>query len=242
MYSENNSKLVRAPKLPEQIAQLIADDIKQGILKIGEKLPSELELCERFEVSRTVVREAIGRLEYDGFVESKRGTRATVADFANRRVFRIDQFNPMELYDMAQLYELRLIIEGAAVTLATTRAKKENLKKMEEHIRNMEEADRADMDGTPSNVQFHQLIADSSGNTYLKDFMIFINNKVSYLTLLDEKQVKKQGSQQIVQEEHRAICRAIENKDSLLARKLIQAHIRNAAERQGIALDPMWDE
>ena len=242
METQRNSKLVRVPKLAEQIAQLIAGDIKRGILRIGEKLPSELELCEQFAVSRTVVREAIGRLEYDGFVEAKRGARATVADSGSRRVFRIDRSNSMELYEMTQLYELRLIIEGAAVALAATRAKKANIKKLEKHIHNMEEADRTDRDGTPSNVQFHQLIAESSGNTYLRDFMTFINDKVSYLSLLDEKQLKKQGSQQIVQKEHHAICLAIKDKDSTLARKLIQAHIRNAAKRQGITLDPIWND
>jgi len=240
MQTNSQPKLIRAPKLPEQIAQFLTDDIKHGVLKIGEKLPSELELCKRFDVSRTVVREAIGRLEYDGFVEAKRGSRATVADSTNRRAFRIDQFKSMDISEIEQLYELRLILESAAVTLATSRAQKENLTELKKCIRNMEKADRLGVDGTASNVQFHQVIAESSGNTYLKDFMTFLNDKVSYLSLLDGKQLKQRGSQKTVQKEHWAICRAIENKDGMLARKVVQNHIQNAAKRQGVTLDPIW--
>jgi len=104
----------------------------------------------------------------------------------------------------------------------------------------MEEADRLGVDGTTSNVQFHQVIAESSGNTYLKDFMTFLNDKVSYLSLLDGKQLKQRGSQQTVHKEHWAICKAIESRDDVLARKAVQNHIQNAAKRQGIVIDPIW--
>lgn len=240
MFLEKSPKLVRAPKLSEQIAQVLGDEIMMGNIGAGEKLPSEADLCRRFSVSRTVIREAIGRLEYDGFLEAKQGSRAVVASSGNRRAFRIDQVQPMGMQDMAQLYEFRLMIESSAVTLAARRADPAILTKLRQCIAAMQADEQRDVLGSEANVQFHQLIAEASGNTYLTNFMKFLNEKISYLSLVDGRQIKKEGSEALIHTEHRAICDAIENKDGVRARLTLQQHILNAARRQSIVLSPLW--
>ena len=59
-----------------QIAQLIRQQILSGALKPGEQIPTEKELQERFDVSRSTVRNAIGELVYDGLLE-RRSTKGT---------------------------------------------------------------------------------------------------------------------------------------------------------------------
>ena len=69
MLFSTDPKLVRPPKLSEQVAQFLADEIAKGSFKAGENLPSEAELASRFKVSRTIIREALARLEFEGVIE-----------------------------------------------------------------------------------------------------------------------------------------------------------------------------
>ncbi len=237
MIQDASSKLIRAPKLSEQIARLLMDEIKPGSIGVGEKLPSEADLCSRFDVSRTIIREAIGRLEHDGLLEAKRGSRAVVTAPASRTAFRIEDFSSMDTAELAQLYEFRAIIEGSAVALMIKRADKTYLEKLKVCLDNMEEVNRSDSDGTIFNVEFHQLIAEASGNHFLRDFMLFLNDKISNMMDLDFKKIRKQGILKSVHEEHVAIYNAIVAGDSKSANQSIHSHILNAADRQGIKLE-----
>ena len=68
-----------------QLTGIIKNAITSGAVKVGDLLPSEAELCERFEISRNTVRQAIGALEEAGFVVRKRGKGTFVADPSTRR-------------------------------------------------------------------------------------------------------------------------------------------------------------
>ena len=68
-----------------QLTGIIKNAITSGAVKVGDLLPSEAELCERFEISRNTVRQAIGSLEEAGFVVRKRGKGTFVADPSTRR-------------------------------------------------------------------------------------------------------------------------------------------------------------
>lgn len=239
MPFENDPKLIRAPKLSEQVAEFLIDEIKTGSLGVGEKLPSEADLCSRFGVSRTIIREAIGRLEYDGYLEAKRGRRAQVTSVQNRRAFRITQSSAMDAEELAQLYELRMIIESAAVALAAQRCNSEVIQKLEECIHNMEEEDRFGEESTGIFVEFHQIIAEASGNGFLSDFMVFLNDKIGRMMQLDKQQIKRQQLMEKVHAEHYAIYRAIRDRDVQAAKQMIQEHIYNAARRQGVKLGTM---
>ena len=68
-----------------QLTGIIKNAITSGTLRVGDLLPSEAELCNRFEISRNTVRQAIGSLEEEGFVVRKRGKGTFVADPSTRR-------------------------------------------------------------------------------------------------------------------------------------------------------------
>ena len=235
MPTEHNPKLVRAPKLSEQIAQYLQSEISEGSLGVGEKLPSEAILCKRFGVSRTVVREATARLEFDGYIETKQGARNIVSKAYKKKAFRIDKAAQLNFQEMAQLYEFRIIIEAAAVGLAAKRCGPAELRSLKDCLKEMERADSDNSDDIPANVTFHQIIAKASGNKFLKDFMVFLNDKITVMHEIDKKAAYTIVKS--IHHEHASIIDAIEQKDSEKARTSIITHIRNAAKRQGVELE-----
>ena len=77
---------IKSARLYEQMADQIKERIFNGELQEGDQLPNETELAERFGVSRTVVREAMKRLEQEGFVEVQRG-RGTFVTKPSARIW-----------------------------------------------------------------------------------------------------------------------------------------------------------
>jgi len=94
-----------------------------------------------------------------------------------------------------------------------------------------------DGNGTGSDEDFHQILAEASGNHFLRDFMRFLNGKLRGLI----QRARTHSSQQpslpmMVQEEHVAIFEAISKRDPERARDATLAHIKNAAKRLGFTL------
>jgi DNA-binding GntR family transcriptional regulator len=141
-------------------------------LKPGERV-TELDIAERFSVSRTPVREALNRLVKDGFL---------VAD-GNRR-FAVRSLDPKESFD---LYELRLALESTAVRLAVERASD---KEMEALVKMARKFHREPADITVERVveldeQFHEQIAALSGNSQLLETLRSINARIRFVRLID---------------------------------------------------------
>lgn len=97
--------LERPAPLTERIYRELKDNIQSARLKPGEAI-REVDLCERFNVSRTPVREALQRLQHEGLVETQ-GVKGLVVATLTR-------------HDIEEIYQLRLILEVGAITLACT--------------------------------------------------------------------------------------------------------------------------
>jgi DNA-binding FadR family transcriptional regulator len=83
---QTNLGPLRATQLYERIADRIAGEIRMGLLKPGERLPSERDLAQRLEVGRSSVREAIAALQVHGVIETRPGSGSFVAADAVERV------------------------------------------------------------------------------------------------------------------------------------------------------------
>jgi GntR family transcriptional repressor for pyruvate dehydrogenase complex len=229
-------KLTRSPILSEQVAKFLVSELESGIMRPGEAFPSEAELADRFEVSRTVIREALTCLKYDGLLESKRGTKSIVSKPNTKRVFRLDRFEVTNLAETGQLYEFRAILESEAAGLAAKRRTKVDLEKMNQCIEILDQAVRDGIDGTAVNVDFHMKIVEASRNPFLEDFMSFFSGKIWDLVQADRNHSDKKGLPPEVQEEHIAIFKAISAGDSDNARNATLTHIKNAAKRRGLTI------
>lgn len=230
-------KIVRAPKLSDQISDFLISEIEGGTVQPGELLPSEADLADQFQVSRTVIREALGRLKYDGLLESSQGSRSRVSNDSAKQVFRMNRLKANNLNEVGLLYEFRSILESEAAALAATRRTDEDLDDMKQLIKALNTAHDQHLDGTNENVDFHKKVTDASKNPYLIDFMNFLSSKIRDLVQADRDSSKQTGLPLEVQKEHIAIFEAITKKDPEKARTAVKTHINNAAKRRGMPVN-----
>lgn len=229
--------LGKRQSLPEELAAIMMRRIESGEFHPGDILPSEQNLADMFKVSRTVVREALARLKYEGIIESKRGSGPIVRGATPERGFtmNVEDLSQGELFDFM---EFRIIMEGEAAALAARRRSSKHLAQLREHLADMRKAVDNKESGNEPDYLFHQLIADCAGNQYLANFLKFLSAKIwlgVYRARWKSNQLPELAD--AVYEEHRAVFLAIEASAPHLARAMAQRHIINSAKRQGMEPD-----
>lgn len=125
--------------ITDAVAESIKEMICSGEYKVGDKIPTELQLCEKLKVSRTSVREAFRLLQAQGYVEIKPGRGAFMADFqANQKNnwFDIDDAKYKDYMDV------RIAIELVAVRLAVERASGEQIQELQITLESFLEASK----------------------------------------------------------------------------------------------------
>src|SRR5690625_5350390 len=122
--------LRRSRGLPDQISDIIAEEIRLGRLKPGDRLPTEQRFCEAYGVSRAVIREAISRLKRDGLLVSQQGRGVFVSAEGSSASFRLPDTNLDDPEELRQILELLIAVEVAATALAAERRSKQ---RSEEH-------------------------------------------------------------------------------------------------------------
>ena len=130
---DESTPLSRANRgdLPALVADEIRNWISAGKLTSGDKLPTERELSEKYQVSRIVVREAMSRLRHEGLVVSHQGKGVFVASPEDSRFLQISEQSLSRPEDYRKLYELRLVLETGAVALAAQHRDKNDLRALQ---------------------------------------------------------------------------------------------------------------
>lgn len=239
ILSQSSSCKLKPPaRLSEQVVDLLMEEIKNGTYRPGDRLPSESHLAAAFGVSRTVIREALARLKYDGYLETRQGLGATVAESRDRLVFRIDHLEDVTDARLGALFELRAMLESEAASLAAKRRSQEQLEAMGSRLKQMEESIRRhDADGAEADHEFHRLIAASCHNAYLLELMEFLNSKVeAVIRTARAHSSRYPGWPVSVQQEHVSIFEAISAGDAKAARKAMLEHITKASQRLGLSI------
>ncbi len=160
---------VQTKRAFEDVAAQIRAQLASGALSPGDRLPSERELAEQFQLSRNTVREALRSLEMAGVLEFRKGMYggafvrqahgdAVVAGFAD--LFRMGMFTPQHLRDA------RLLVSVATTRAACELATSEDLAKLQQNLDASEAAvARGDTDERVRlGLEFHRLIGQASGN------------------------------------------------------------------------------
>lgn len=220
--------------VPEIVTALQAD-IRDARLKPGDKLPTESELVARFDVSRTVVREAISRMQASGMVETRHGIGTFVrAQRSEEPTFRIAAEDFATVSDVISLLELRISLESEAASLAAQRRGDAHLASMAASLAAFEAAIAADSDAVPSDFQFHMEVARATGNRHFADLMTYLGTMIIPRTRLKTPGDLPEGRRaylQRVHHEHESIYRAIEDRDAEAARAAMRTHLNNSRER-----------
>lgn len=160
--------------LSAQIAGAIRDAIVSGTLIVDERLPSEAELADHFDVSRPTVREALKRLAAQSLIRTQRG--ATGGAFVNRLSF--EEAYPQQITTSTLLLsmnavsfetacEARYALERACAPLSAARRTADHLATMRAEIHRQGQPGLTDEAFCASDVAFHRALVDGAGNPVL---------------------------------------------------------------------------
>lgn len=157
-------------KAYEEVADQILSGIRKGLLKLGDRLPSERDLTDQFGVSRVVVREAIRTLELAGYVSVRKGPKGGVfvAQEYDRPI--LDSIGNMLAagdVGLRDLFIVRKVIESYAVTHLAEHGAEEDFKQLESLIREAEAEKSMGLNIRPFNIRFHRQIVRLCGNSLL---------------------------------------------------------------------------
>jgi GntR family transcriptional regulator, transcriptional repressor for pyruvate dehydrogenase complex len=218
-------------KLSAGIYEQLFERIVGGEFPVNARLPSETELARRFGASRPVVREALARLRDDGLIVSRQGSGSYVKRRPDQAVL---QFVPVgSIADIQRCFEFRVGLEGAAAALAATRWEEHDLAQIKKAFRELEACIEAGQLGVDADECFHRAVAEATHNPYQILVQTSLQPHIAFGMTLTRNLSLLRAAERLraVQDEHRAILEAIENRDPDGARAAMQAHIDNARRR-----------
>jgi DNA-binding FadR family transcriptional regulator len=221
-------------KLSRGLFEQLAEQIKSGRLAPGERLPTEQELTRAARVSRTVVREAVAALRAEGLVVTRQGVGAFVSAEPQRAPFRIEPERMQSLNDLLNVMELRLGVEIEAAGLAAERASRVQLRAIGAALEAIERASEQGKMAVDEDHALHRTIAESTGNPEFARFLQLIGSHLiprRTVSGLPEQMGGRRAYLALIQEEHRRIYQAIEQRDPKAARAAMRRHLTRSLER-----------
>lgn len=198
--------------LRDVVSEALRQAIKDGVLKPGERL-MEIQLADELGVSRTPIREAIRKLELEGFVVMvpRRGTY--VADIS--------------LKDISQVFEIRGALEELAAGLAAERITPDELESLERILVEINEYMANDNFDkiVDADVRFHDILYHASRNQRLVDIL---HNLREQMLRFRSISMHYPGRLAATWEEHRHMVENIAQHNSAMARKVAKKHMENS--------------
>jgi GntR family transcriptional regulator, transcriptional repressor for pyruvate dehydrogenase complex len=233
--------VISGARLSDQVAQQLAEQIHAGCLEPGEKLPPEARLVEQFQVSRTVLREAVSRLKSLGLVASRQGSGVYVSASPRYAPLNFDARHSESREAVVQMAEVRRALEAEAAGLAAQRRSAADVKRLKQAVQALDRAVKAGGDGVEQDLQFHRAIAEASHNPFLigtLDYLAQFMRGAIGVTRANEARRADFAAQ--VREEHAAMVLAIEAADVAKARSAASRHMNNAIRRIESADSAFW--
>lgn len=225
----------RRPRgLVQEIVTSLAASIRDGEIKPGDKLPTESEIMARFEVSRTVVREALSKLQASGLVETRHGIGTFALTAPDTSNFKISGCDFSTLADVIELLELRISLETEAAGLAAQRRTDANLAAMEAALKDFADAIAQDSEAVPSDFAFHMEVSRATGNRHFANLMTYLGTMIIPRTRINTSNSAPEGRLKYLQQahgDHESIYNAIRNHDPDGARAAMRTHLSNSRER-----------
>lgn len=220
---------IEAEKLSQSVVRQIELLILRGILKPGERLPSERELSERLGVSRPSLREAVADLQDRGLLAARAGAGIYVAEVLGSAfspaLIRLFASHDEAVFDYISF---RRDMEGLAAERAALYGSDTDLKVIDTIFRKMEAAHskRNPSDEAELDAQFHLAIIEASHNVVMLHMMrsmyellregVFYNRQMMF---------KQRTTRDLLLDHHRAINNALQARDPKAAREAIVTHL-----------------
>jgi len=211
--------------LSAQIAKAIRDAIVDGQLIVDERLPSEAELSEQFDVSRATVREALKRLAAQALIRTQRGAfggafvnRLSFEEAYGQQITTSTLLISMNAVSFETACEARYTLERACTPLAAARRTPDHLATMRAEIVRQGQPGLSDESFCSSDVAFHRALVDGAGNPVLSyqlagavEGMQPLMNMITFTARSREEIIRL----------HTVIADAIEARDSVTAEQTL---------------------
>ena len=224
----------RARSLAEEVVDSLTRGIRAGRPRPHQKLPSEAEIMAAHGVSRTVVREALSRLQAAGLVETRHGIGTFVLGRGEGANFRISGEQVATAREVVAVLELRIGVEAESAALAAARRSDANLQAMREALQAFTRAIEEGTDAVAADLQIHMEIARATQNPHFADLMNHLGTMLIPRSRINTARVAGEGKREYLQRvhaEHESIVVAITNRDPEAARAAMRTHLSNSRER-----------
>ena len=219
---------IKKTRIHEEVVSQIHELIKEGKFKAGDQLPSERELAETFRVSRTSVREALRALETEGLIISRTGMGNFIADLpVESLVAPLAKLLIEEKTALADIFELRKLIEPHIAALAAERATKKDIERMKGILEKQREAVNRGETGVEADAQLHFAISQATQNQALEKL---VSGLMEILSHSREESLQTADRRRASIESHRKIVSAIEQHDQARAQDVMVHHIEQVEE------------
>ncbi|MFD2263770.1 FadR/GntR family transcriptional regulator [Lacibacterium aquatile] len=222
---------VRSQRLGDQLYERILAKIVSGEYPEGQRLPSEIKLCEEFAVSRPVVREALSRLQSDGLIVSRQGSGSYVQRRPSSDLINIAPAGGIA--DLMRCFEYRIALEGESAALAAVRRTPEDMRKIDQAMAELDKVIESGEVGASADMRLHMAIAAAARNRMFESSLTAVFAQLSEGMRLARSLSLKRSKARLyrVQSEHLVIVDAIRAEDGERAREAMRNHIENARAR-----------
>ncbi|MBL7225251.1 MAG: FadR family transcriptional regulator [Desulfobacteraceae bacterium] len=218
-----NFKPIKQARVSEEVFEQLKEAILTGDFKAGDKLPSERDLAEQFQVSRVAVREALRALENSGFVVTRQGAAggAYVTDLTFEYLGNafLDLFLANKI-SVPELHQVRIFIEPEVARLAALNVTEES----GERLRRAFEAEAPSgaplAESVAKGTEAHYILAEMCGNRFFEaivNSLLKLNTKIVETAKPDPDVVHPSGM-------HRPIVEAVLAKDAEGAAEAMRKH------------------
>ena len=223
-------------RLYEDIVQEFSSLIRQGVLKPGERLPSERVLANQLQVSRSSVREALRSLELQGLVISKRGSGTFInTDNLESMVALLASTLTSGADTLKHIFEMRHMLEPQIAALAAQRANKQEVAELgsilEEQVKEIADGGT----GVDSDTAFHFAMASATHNSALVKVVSAVED---ILRRSRNQSLQEPGRPQRSLASHREILGMIHSGDAAGARRAMEYHLTTVEPENLTSDDP----
>lgn len=202
--------------LADQVTGRLREAILDGHFESGEKLDQD-QIAEELGVSLTPVREALRRLESEGFIEIRPHCGAFIPVISSQYI--------------REIYQLRRLLEPEVVKLATTSVSESVLDQLERRLTEIQsQFDSGDFsDQFASSIFFHNTILASVDNSLLKEVLSSLSNRIRMVWCFAQREPGPHMTEAL--REHRAILKAMRRHDAEEAAELMRLHLEKSVGR-----------
>lgn len=217
---------IKSTKVYEQVIEQIKNMIIDGTLKKGDRLPSERELVESLEVSRTSVREAIRALQIMGLIECRQGEGNFIRqNFENTLLEPISIMFMLQESNPEEVLEVRKIIEVETAALAVSRITAKQLNELK-NIADSFKTCRNENINVKYDKEFHYKIAKASGNLLIINILNAMSSLMdSFLIDARKKILINEDNLLVLANQHERIYEAIRDGSEERASQEMKKHL-----------------